>query len=562
MAAAPRKMTGRPKRAEGGAATPLLRRPAPVVAPAALAPKPIAARPAAAPRPVQLAGGMLDLIYRRGGPFLPGERVITGSDDDFQAGTYLGDAGGMGVVRIDGEDGEDLFDLADIEMEDPRSRGGRTVRRARKAGGGAASNPLLRRGAGDRAAVERLQRALVAAGAKIDVDGSFGPQTAAAVRAFQAANRLGVDGVVGPQTWAALNTAASADTAVAAMPPARPDSGSQRFPNAAQRSQIPGLLTLGTVDVKNRPVVRNPDGSISTLSSMSFNEDGREILVPTIAPDGRRLSDDEAIDLYHQSGQHLGIFDTPESATRYAEGLSRQQGERFSPQVTADPVEEGPAPTFTDEEATVQEPTRAQPNIGIAYPWGSRIPSGEEVSDFAQAHARGVINRVAARSVPEHVRALVASPFPTRQEALMSGTQEGFTPPPDNGLAVLSALSAPPVPGEAAAGFTPYAPRIPDVTSDPMRAAPLPPPGEGGGWNPLEGLNNARRTLQEALTRDYRPAPPVVTADPVEAPVGPSAPDLAREEMERTRRLMEEYARTHPRARGGAVPRHHGINRA
>jgi peptidoglycan LD-endopeptidase CwlK len=44
--------------------------------------------------------------------------------------------------------------------------------------------------------VERIQRAL-----KVKVDGIFGKQTEAAVKAYQKRKGLTVDGIVGPQTW-------------------------------------------------------------------------------------------------------------------------------------------------------------------------------------------------------------------------------------------------------------------------------------------------------------------------------------------------------------------------
>lgn len=65
--------------------------------------------------------------------------------------------------------------------------------------------PALARG--DRGpAVARLQRALDDAGASpaVVVDGDFGAETDAAVRAFQARRGLAVDGVVGAGTWSAL----------------------------------------------------------------------------------------------------------------------------------------------------------------------------------------------------------------------------------------------------------------------------------------------------------------------------------------------------------------------
>lgn len=74
--------------------------------------------------------------------------------------------------------------------------------------------------------VSNLQTSLKNAGYNIDVDGSFGPQTLAAVKQYQQANGLTVDGMVGPQTQAALfggNTNKPAgNTQSSAAPQAKP----------------------------------------------------------------------------------------------------------------------------------------------------------------------------------------------------------------------------------------------------------------------------------------------------------------------------------------------------
>lgn len=86
-----------------------------------------------------------------------------------------------------------------------------------------------------------------------------------------------------------------------------------------------GPVTPGNIDLTNRPRVKNPDGSISTVRSLSFGTDEGEVLVPTVHPEGRIMSDEEAMQRYRDTGEHLGIFKTPEAATKYADQLHKDQ---------------------------------------------------------------------------------------------------------------------------------------------------------------------------------------------------------------------------------------------
>ena len=82
-----------------------------------------------------------------------------------------------------------------------------------------------------------------------------------------------------------------------------------------------GLVEPGNIDLNNQPVVGHANGSISTVKSMSFDEDGKEVVVPMVSPEGKMLSDKEAFDLYRKTGKHLGKFDSAANATQYANKL-------------------------------------------------------------------------------------------------------------------------------------------------------------------------------------------------------------------------------------------------
>lgn len=90
-------------------------------------------------------------------------------------------------------------------------------------------------------------------------------------------------------------------------------------------------LVPGNIDLSKRPVVHNPDGSISTVRSINVSDDqGRQILIPTVVGD-KVVSDQEAIDHWKKTGEHLGIFADRNAAEQYAQKLHEDQAKLYAP---------------------------------------------------------------------------------------------------------------------------------------------------------------------------------------------------------------------------------------
>ena len=106
-----------------------------------------------------------------------------------------------------------------------------------------------------------------------------------------------------------------------------------------------GLVEPGNLPIWNRPVVHNADGSHSSELSFSRENNGKEVLVPSIVngkfmtPDGKmpplgkevngkyvptlqeKAMQDKAWQHYERTGENLGKFSNPDDADAYAERL-------------------------------------------------------------------------------------------------------------------------------------------------------------------------------------------------------------------------------------------------
>lgn len=133
----------------------------------------------------------------------------------------------------------------------------------------------------------------------------------------------GPDGKTISRTWADLMSRASADQAHDDTREGHAEWLRQHQRDVGIRRD--GLLEPGNIDLSKRPVVKNSDGTVSTVRSIGVNIDGQEVLIPTVSDDGNVLSEPQAIEQYKRTGKHLGKFATSQASDAYAQQLHRQQ---------------------------------------------------------------------------------------------------------------------------------------------------------------------------------------------------------------------------------------------
>jgi len=102
---------------------------------------------------------------------------------------------------------------------------------------------------------------------------------------------------------------------------------------SSKKSASPNSGTAGgNIDLNNRPIIHNPDGSISTVFSMTFGPeaDGTWLLLPGVRLGlKRKMTPREAYAWYRKTGQYLGKFPTMAAADAYAESLHEDQASQY-----------------------------------------------------------------------------------------------------------------------------------------------------------------------------------------------------------------------------------------
>lgn len=172
-----------------------------------------------------------------------------------------------------------------------------------------------------------------------------------------------------------------------------------------QRAAVPGQIEQGNINLFAQPEVKNPNGSISTVDSISIGIDGKEVLLPQVTPDGRHFhSADEAFAEYQATGRHLGKFDTPAAATAFAEQLHNDYAAgKYKPQHVGEQLLEAAASGFQSMALV----TAAGPMSKFVAD-AQRAMRAKQAPLFFQALGEGVAQSKTNGRLPEAMQKFVA----------------------------------------------------------------------------------------------------------------------------------------------------------
>ena len=92
------------------------------------------------------------------------------------------------------------------------------------------------------------------------------------------------------------------------------------------------MNSAGNIDLTQRPIRMNDDGGASTVRSASINENGKEVLIPTIGQNGEDLNMDQAVELYRRTGQNLGRYNSVGEANQAAQNIHDSEQRRLGQQ--------------------------------------------------------------------------------------------------------------------------------------------------------------------------------------------------------------------------------------
>lgn len=89
------------------------------------------------------------------------------------------------------------------------------------------------------------------------------------------------------------------------------------------------VVEPGNIDVSQIRPVQNADGTVSTVQSITIEQDGTFYVIPSVI-DGKVVSNDEAVSAFDRTRKHLGGFATQQDADAFAEALHKSEEQRVS----------------------------------------------------------------------------------------------------------------------------------------------------------------------------------------------------------------------------------------